>query len=197
MEDRNARGPRAGAEPGGLSPGRAFILLGLVGAAIAAGVTAFRDPAPAEPRPAAAPSPDYSLTDAEALAEFERLNDQLMLAYRERSVALAEDVFTADSPMLPRVRKEIDDLVDSSVISRTRFEAMSTGIITNTPSRVVLRRVETLYPRFTTEGGDDATGASSPERRVVRWELHEKQGRWLLHNAVVTARRMGTRGGRQ
>ena len=188
MDDRDAKRPRAEAEPGGLSPVRAFILLGTVAILIAAGVTVFRDPAPAEPRPTSAPSPDYSLTDAEAVAEFERLNDQLMAAYRERNIALAEDAFTSDSPMLPRVRKEIDDLIDSSVVSMSRFEEISTKVAHSSSSSLIVVRVEVLYPRFKTESGRNASGPNYPERQRVKWDLRVADGRWLLHDAVVLRR---------
>src|SRR3712207_2764213 len=108
MDDEKPRRPRAEAEPAGLSPVRAFVLLGVIATALAGGIAAATRETPApEPGGTTRPSPDYSLTDAEAIAEFERLNDQLMQAYRERNIALAEDVFTSDSPMLPRVGKEI------------------------------------------------------------------------------------------
>lgn len=189
MEDRHSRRPRAGAEPPGLSPVRAFMLLGLVATAIAGGVTAFRDSAPAEPRPATAPSPDHSLTDAEALAEFERLNDQLMLAYRERNVALAEDVFSADSPMLPRVRKEIRTLVRSSTFSRTRFEPQGLRVVTSSASDLSVRAIEDVYPRFKTEDGKDSVGERDAFREWTIWELRVENGRWLLFDATVTQRK--------
>ena len=195
MDDRNTRRPRAGAEPAGLSPVRAFILLGVIATAIAAGIMATREAAPSEPPATTAPSPDYSLTDAEALAEFERLHDQLMLAYRERNIALAEEVFASDSPMLPRVRKEIDTLIDSSIVSLSRFDEISTTVTDNAKESVTVERVEILYPRFRTESGRKASGPNHPERQRVEWDLRVENGRWLLHDAVVV-RRLVLKGGR-
>lgn len=197
MDDQARGGPRPGEgnEPAGLSPVRAFLLLGAIFAAVvAAGVLATRDPSPAtEPGPAR--SPDYALTDAEAIAEFERLNAQLMQAYEDRNIALAEEVFTSDSPMLPRVRKEIETLLKSDVVSLTRFKQISTEPDTTGSNVIVIERAEVLYPRFETESGKDASRSTRPERTRVKWELHVEGGRWLLHDAVVVSRRILGRAG--
>jgi hypothetical protein len=190
MDDPDSTRSRPGAAERvpGLSPVRAFFLLAAVAAVIPLGIFATRDEAaPSEP-PAAVRSPDYSLTDAEAVAEFERLNEQLMEAYRERDITLAEQIFTSDSPMLPRVRKEIRQLVRSSVVSLTHFELDAMQVLMNAPERIVFRRAERLYPRFRTDSGDDATGDAKPERRTVQWEMRQETGLWLLHNAVVVTR---------
>lgn len=196
--DDQARGgplPGEGNEPAGLPPVRAFFLLGAILAAVFAGFLATREESPATETVAPARSPDYSLTDAEAIAEFERLNAQLMQAYEDRNIALAEDVFTSDSPMLPRVRKEIRTLLGSDVLSLTRFKEISTVPTTNTPSLIVIERSEVLYPRFVTESGADASRSSRPERVRVEWELHVDLGRWLLHDAVVVKRQILRAGG--
>jgi hypothetical protein len=90
--------------------------------------------------------------------------------------------------MLPRVRREINELIDSHVMSRTRFDAKSTEVVRASSTTVVLERVETLYPRFIDEAGKDATRAPAPEKRVVKWELREERGRWLLHEGTVIRR---------
>ena len=184
MQDRDTGGggPRRVEVPG-LSPVRAFFVVGAL-AAIPLALLATRSAEPAtSPEPARSPS--YELTDAEAIAEFERLNAQLMAAYRERNIALAEDVFTSDSPMLPRVRREIHTLVSSATLSRTRFESERTEVLENSPELLRIRHVEILRPRFETEEGEDATAAGRPHRQDVEWTLRIEQGRWLLHNAVI------------
>jgi hypothetical protein len=190
MDDQARGGPRANEDGAGLSPVRAFLVVGALLAAVVAAYVVTRDPAPARATAPAGPtrSPDYSLTDAEAIAEFERLNAQLMQAYEERNIALAEEVFTSDSPMLPRVRKEIQDLLEADVLSKTQFREIKTVISKTSPSFISIQRTEVLVPRFKTEEGVDATGTSLSERRVVRWELHQQAGRWLLHDGTVVDR---------
>ncbi|HEX2196630.1 MAG TPA: hypothetical protein VHJ76_06865, partial [Actinomycetota bacterium] len=144
----------------GLSPVRAFFLVGVL-AAIPVALLTTRDAEPSTspgPAPTVARSPSYELTEAEAIAEFERLNAQLMAAYRERNIALAEDVFTSDSPMLPRVRKEIAALIDSSVVSVTKFQEVTTETTSVGSDEIVLERVQIVRPRFKTETGEDVTG---------------------------------------
>ncbi len=188
MEDRDpgARRPRRVEVPG-LSPVRAFFIVGALAALpLALLVTRSAEPS-MSPEPTRR-SPSYELTEAEAIAEFERLNAQLMAAYRERNIALAEDVVTSDSPILDRAQREIDVLIDSAVISRTRFVARATHVVSTTPSKVVIEHVEDVYPRFQTESGKTVSGDRHPLRESTTWELYLERGRWLLHDAVVTRR---------
>lgn len=197
MDEKDSGRPRGREiEVPGLSPVRAFFLVCALATVVGGGIFATREAAPSEP-PAPPRSPDYTLTDAEAIAEFERLNAQLMQAYEERNIALAEDVFTSDSPMLPRVRLEIDDLIDSNVESRTRFDERSTTVVDQSSSRVVIERTEVLYPRFVAEDGTDATGSTAAEKRVVRWELRVQAGTWLIHESTVVSRKAVPQRGRE
>jgi hypothetical protein len=190
MDERQAGGPRPGDDDRAtLSPVRAFFLLGALVAAVAVAALSTRDAAPSEP-PAPPRSPSYELTDTEAIAEFERLNAQLMQAYEERNIALAEAVFTTDSPMLPRVRKEIETLVESSVVSKTRFDEISTRVTDSSSNVITVTRVEILHPRFETETGRNASRSSQPERTRSQWTLRVERGQWLLHDAVVVERRI-------
>lgn len=191
MDGKSGKRPREReAEPAGLAPVRAFMVVCALAAAAGGLVFATRDASPSEPAQTAVRSPDYTLTDAEAIAEFERLNAQLMKAYEERNIALAEDVFTSDSPMLPRVRKEIQTLVESSVVTRSRFEEISTITLTSGPRAIEVERVEVLYPKFETEAGKPAAGVELPERQRVQWDLRVEDGRWLLHDALVVDRKI-------
>lgn len=186
MDDQKLGGPRPGDVEGGLSPVRAFLVLGAVLAAITVWFFATREPTPASPTAQPSRSPDYSLTDAEAIAEFERLNDQLLQAYEERNIALAEEVFTSDSPMLPRVRKELESLLESSVVSRTRFRRISARVVRNSAHEILIERVQVVIPRFETERGRDVTGTRVTERQRSEWVLRLEDAHWLLHNATIT-----------
>ena len=192
MDDQEGRGPRPRqVEVPGLSPVRAFLVVCTIATVLGTAFFATRDASPSEPPPPAPPpSPDYSLSDAEALAEFERLNAQLMMAYEERNIALAEAVFTSDSPMLPRVRKEIKTLIESDVVSTSEFDEISTRVSDNMNNAVTIRRVEILRPGFQTEDGRNAAGSTAPERLQVEWTLHVEQGQWLLHDAVTVDRKI-------
>ncbi|HYO61433.1 MAG TPA: hypothetical protein VEU29_06010 [Actinomycetota bacterium] len=186
MENRDPGRPRSRrTEPAGLAPVRAFLAVGTAATVIVALLAATREAEPREPTPAPARSPDYTLTDAEAIAEFERLNAQLIQAYEERNIALAESVFTEDSPMLPRVRKEIDALIRSAALSRTTFTAELTEVARNEGNEVVIRRIEIVRPKFETESGQDATAAGRPHRQELNWTLRLQESTWMLHKAVI------------
>ncbi|MFN2587095.1 MAG: hypothetical protein ABR613_03095, partial [Actinomycetota bacterium] len=108
-------------------------------------------------------------------------------AYRQRNIALAEAIFTSDSPMLPRVRREIDKLLDASVISETRFQPLSIDVVANYENEVEINLVQVLSPKFVTEGGDEVTTAKPVrERQESLWTLRVENGEWLLHNATIT-----------
>lgn len=187
MSEKPPGRPRpAEAEAAGLSPIRAFLVVCALATAAGALLFATRDASPAEPSPAPVRSPDYTLTEAEAIAEFERLNAQLMEAYEERNIALAEDVFTADSPMLPRVRKEIQTLLAEDVVSRSKFRVVELDVITNTSHQLELRRLQIVRPHFETEDGVDVTTSTEAERQESEWVLRVERGRWLLHDATIT-----------
>lgn len=187
--DEHDQGPRRArereSEVAGLAPIRAFLAVCVLATAAGALLFATRDASPSEPATTAPRSPDYTLTDAQAIAEFNRLNAQLMQAYEERNIALAEEVFTSDSPMLPRVRKEIQTLLRSSRLSRTSFGELSTTVLDNRSVTIVIERAEVVHPRFVTEQGRDATAAGVPHRQTVEWTLRLERGRWLLDDAVV------------
>ncbi len=187
MDDKFGGRPRPGeTEATGLAPIRAFLVVCVLATAAAALIFATRDAAPSEPAAAPARSPDYTLTETEAIAEFERLNAQLMKAYEERNIALAEDVFTSNSPMLPRVRKEIRTLLKEDVLSRTTFRMVSVDVTSSTPVELSIRRVQVVKPHFETGDGADVTGGATTERQKSTWILRVERGRWLLHDATIT-----------
>jgi hypothetical protein len=187
MEQKDGGRPRPSRpEVPGLAPVRAFLLVCVLATAAGGLLFATRDASPSEPPRGPARSPDYTLTEAEAIAEFERLNAQLMQAYEERNIALAEDVFTSDSPMLPRVRKEIRTLAEEHVVSRTRFRLVSINVTSTTPSETLITRVQIVHPHFETEQGVDVTDTTSAERQRSEWILRVERGRWLLHDATIT-----------
>ncbi len=186
MDDRDPRGPRPGAEPAGLSPVRAFFLLGTLLTAIAAGFFATRDPAPSAPSASPPRSPDYALTDAEAIAEFERLRLNAIAAVRGRDLSLVDEVFTPGGPLHRRATREINALLEKSVVDHTKFISLDVRIVRNASTEIRILERSRLEPCFrTVEGADVSTGPAAV-RQVAEWTMHLHGTRWLLHDAVIS-----------
>ncbi len=181
--------PESEENTGLLPPVKAFFLL--IGVGVAAAVAAFAtqpDAAPSEP-PAAVRSPDFSLTDAEAIAEFERLNRGRIAAYKSRDVALLDDVLTTDSPLLKTGHDEIRQLVHDHVVIHSRFTTKAVEVTMNNPTEIVLRQTEIDYPKFLSNDGVDVTGDRQPQRRVVEWVLHLDRFEWRIHDSRLISQR--------
>ena len=191
MDDQARGGPRPGEgnEPAGLSPVRAFLLLGAIFAAVvAAGVLTTRDPSPAtEPGPAR--SPDYALTDADAIAEFERLNDARIAAYQLRDISLLHEVVASDSPLLERGENEIKQLLREDVIIKSRFVTKTIELVKLTSEEFVVRHTEVEFPKFVNESGAVVTADRTPRRRVMLWTLHSIGTEWRIFDSKFLSQR--------
>jgi hypothetical protein len=175
---------------GGLSPVKAFFLLIAVG--LAAAVAAFAtqpDAAPSEP-PGPARSPDFSLTDAEAIEEFERLNEVRIDAYKARDIALLDDVLTARSPLRKAGHDEIRQLLRDEVIIQSRFVTEAVDVVINDATKIVVRQTEVDYPKFVSDDGVRVAGDTKPKRRVIEWVLHLEGFEWKIHDSRLISHRL-------
>lgn len=191
MDDQARGGPRPGEgnEQSGLSPVRAFFLLGAILAAVFAGFLATREESPATETVAPARSPDYSLTDAEAIAEFERLNDTRITAYRLRDISLLHQALASDSPLLRRGEAEIKQLLRDKIILKSRFGTEAAEVVTNMPDEIVVRHTEVDYPRFVHESGDVLTADRTPRLRVILWTLRPIGTEWRIFDSTFVSQR--------
>jgi hypothetical protein len=171
-----------------VSPVKAF--LGLLALAVAAGlVLMLMTPVTVTEHPSATTptaKPDYSLTNAEAIARFKELDELRLDAYSRRNAELIEQAFTNESPIASRIRSEIRDLRVDGVLSKTSFETRSITVAMNAANLIRLHQIVVIRPRFVTESGRDVTKKHVTERQEIRWTLKRDQGDWLLHDAVVT-----------
>jgi hypothetical protein len=175
-------------EPAGLAPVRAFLLIATLATILGGAVFATRDAAPSEP-PAPARSPDVSLTDEEAIAEFERLKLLLLNAYEKRDVSLISAFAAPDAaPGIRRVDDEIQALLTDDVLYRTREREESLTVVRNSPNEIELREVVVKFPRFVDgrTGRNLATDAG-PERQSITWVLRTYDAAWRIHSSTVIA----------
>ena len=191
----------AGREPAnedktsGLSPVRAFLMLAAVATIVPLTILATRP----EAAPSAAPSPrtpDFSLTDAEAIAEFERLHESLMRAYLTRDVTRVKTFAAPGSGLEASVVREIEELVSDGVIDRTITKEISTTVVENEADTVLLEQSVIESPRFVdAQSGRDVTVSAQPQRQVVLWALRLSDNEWRLTSGVITSSAPASRRG--
>lgn len=178
----------ARARSGGvLSPGRAFLLL-LIPVVVAGLLALFfvgRD-APG-PSTNTRPAEGFALTDAEAIAKFEELNELRLRALRERDPSLLSLAFTPDSPAADKVAASIRKMTRDSVIVQPGENIQSVLVISNGPSEVTVQEVIIYRPRFKSESGKEVTSDPVTERRTVEWTMRLVDTRWLLHDGLIVA----------
>ncbi|MDQ4025443.1 MAG: hypothetical protein M3217_08135 [Actinomycetota bacterium] len=185
------RRPAGGEGVPGLSPVRAFFLLGAVATVVPLTILATR-PDAAPSAPPATSSPDFSLTDAEAIAEFERLNAIRIAAYKARDITLLSEALATTSPLLARGEKEIRTLLDDGVVIKSSFITKSVRIIENAPTQVVVRQTEVDRPKIVTEDGREVTSRGGAQERVIEWTLRLENYVWKIYDShLIESRRLG------
>lgn len=193
MQDSDSlESSRPGAEERapGLSPVRAFLLLATVATLIPLGIFATRDEAAPAESPGAARSPDYSLTNAEALQRFDELHDIFRSASIHRDVSLLDEMLVADSPLHGTARAQIRQLISDGVLDRSRFVQQAAAVVENSPIQVEIDQVVRIQPRFVSETTGSDVSADPPLVQRVRWTLMLESSVWKVHDSVVKSSRV-------
>ena len=192
MDDRDGHRSRPRqTEVAGLSPVRAFMVVCALATVVGGLIFATRDASPSEPPPSGARrSPDYSLTDAEALARFGELHDLFRAASIKRDASLLSAMLTTDSPLQDVARRQIRQLIDDQVRDKSRFDEQRVQIVENSPSRVVIEQVVVIRPKFVAATTDEVVSTGPVLRQHVRWVLEPEQTVWKVYDSeVVRSRR--------
>ncbi len=195
MGDKEPRRP-FGAEPQdervpGLSPVRAFFIVGALAAVVPLGLLATRsDEAPPEPGRVER-SPDFSLTDAEAIERFNELHDLFRSASKTRDMSVVKLMLVSGSRLSQTAHVQIRQLIRDGVLDRSRFLDQEVRVVTNTPTRIEIEQEVTVRPRFVSDrtGRDVTLGA--PLRQTVHWVLVPEAGAWkVLDSKVIRSERL-------
>jgi hypothetical protein len=175
-------------EAPGMAPVRAFLMLVAVAVVVPVTILATR-PEAAPTKPPAQATPDFSLTDPEAIAEFERLKHLLAQAYRSRDVTLIDQFASSDpGDGVQQVAEEIQTLIRDQVLYRTREKRESLQVVVNTSDRIELREVVVKAPRFIDEADRENIALDErPQRQTIIWQLRLEGDRWRIHSGVITA----------
>ena len=193
MEDQEGRRPRSRrVEVPGLSPVRAFLVVCTIATVLGGAFFATREASPSEPPTSAPPrSPDYSLSDAEAIARFHELHELFRTASINRDESLLGAMLTAGSPLEAIARRQIGQLIDDQVLDRSRFHEEGVDIVENAASRIVIEQVVLVRPKFVSAATGEIVSARPRLRQDVRWVLALEQTVWKVYDSkVVHSRRV-------
>lgn len=178
-------------DDGGVPPLRVFLgLLALV-LALGAVVLVTRDVEPAPPPPPAqSASPNFALTDEEAIARFKELHALLLTAYRQRDMSLLDSFLTENSPLRTRAVQEIRQLLRDRVFDRAKIESLVLRVLFNESDLITVRHKWIEYPRFVAESGQNVTSFEQPILQVVDWSLRPDHSVWKIFDSdVIRTRR--------
>jgi len=172
-------------DAGGIPPLRVF--LGLVALLVVVGAVVLltRDEADPPPIPRASGSPDFSLTDEEAIARFKELRELRDQMYRGRDQSLIPLIYTDDSPAKLVVLKELRRLTRDQVFDRSRYRTRAIEVKSNETHRIQLTERITLFPRFIDEDGKNVTRDVRPLFQTATWVLVDVDGIWLVQESVL------------
>ena len=182
--------PNAGAarsERGPLSPVVAFALLLGVLAMLGTIVALTRPDTSTRPTTTTSESTDtaVALTNEEAIARFEELNEMRFDAFSARDPSLVSRIYTADSRVSHKVSAEIRTLIREQVLDKSIEVTLSTSVVSNSPSEIRIREVARVTPQFVSERGRTVTSDSRPVVATRIWILRQQEEEWLVYDAIV------------
>ena len=130
-------------------------------------------------------TPDFSLTDEEAIARFNELKQVLYQAIERRDSTVVPLATTEDGHTHDRAIREIRSLTRDGVFDRTSIE--SKDLIVTRSSAQAIELVETIRIRacFVNEAGDDVTKADALVEQTSKWTMLFVGSEWLLDDAVL------------
>lgn len=172
-------------DAGAFPPLRVFLALMAVLVAIGGLVLFTREDDPPSPSPTTSASPNFALTDAEAIARFKELRALRDQMYRQRDLSLITQIYTSNSPSKDVALKEVQRLVRDNVLDRSAYRTLGVSVQLNTPDRITLVEEITLFPRFVAGDGEDVTRGNDALRQVAVWVLTEDRGEWLVYESLL------------
>jgi len=128
--------------------------------------------------------PDFSLTDEQAIARFEELNERRVQAYETTDLAMVSR-FAGPGPFKDQVVDELRRLRRDKVTAKPLFDTESLTVTSNTPSRIQFEQSVLFDLRFFDESGEDVTSEGDPERLVIDWTMQHFDEGWLLTESVA------------
>lgn len=135
-------------------------------------------------------SPSPSLLDeAEAIAIFENLHDQLLSAYGNRAIDDVPNFADSEGPAFERVRADIEGLLANKVLSRPSFRTKRLDVSSLGEHEISLSQVVVSDGRFFSESGREVTTKRRPELQTIKWTLRRDGNRWLIFDSLIVRSR--------
>ena len=177
----------SGDEPdsGAFPPVRVFLVLMSVIVAVGAVVLATREDEPPPQPPTQSPSPNFALTDAEAIARFKELRPLHLSAYRDRDLSVLSLVFTPESDVGETVTREIRRLLRDEVVAKPRYVRQKLSLLNNSSTEIRLVETVRFTARFFDESGNDITVGPAPETQVISWTLRPYDTKWFIDESEI------------
>ena len=167
------------------SPAKALAIVLLLLIAIVGAVLLIT---PDDPPPITLPeTTNFALTDAEALAVFQELDSRRIEAYRLQDPTLLAHAFTATSPILERVEREIREIGKANVDDLTEFRTVRLEVLSNHADEIEIRQVVIVSPRFLNPRGENVALSRDAQRQSIDWVLRRSGSQWLIHSGTVIA----------
>lgn len=132
-------------------------------------------------------TPDFSLTDTEAITRFEELDALRIQAIDSGDLSLIDEIFVDPSHVARTMRKTIIRLNRTGVSAiHNPYEIKSLRIVTNTDERVRVEQVVEFDIRFEGSAGESLTRKGGLERQTILWTMVLEADVWKLDAAQVT-----------
>lgn len=139
-------------------------------------------------------TPDFSLTDEEAIARFKELYQMSLAIYEERDVSLLPLVYVPGSSIYGDVQEEVTDLKKDGVLADLTARTKSIKVESNLADGIRIRQVVTMRARFLDEKHKDVTIRGGDAIQTIEWLLKPDQSKWLIYSAtIVEAKQIGER----
>ena len=135
-------------------------------------------------------TPDFSLTDEEAIARFKELDDLATRAIVERDETLVPLVATSDSPLRNQARADIRQLKRDGVLFKPLLTTLEIEVVQNVPAEIVVRQVVRETPRFFDESGEAVSAGRKTLLETIDWTLHQETGTWKIFDSSVVSSRV-------
>jgi len=146
------------------------------------------DPGPVDP---GASDPDFSLTDEQAIARFEELNELRIRAYKTADISLVS-AFAGTGPFRAKVVAEIRRLKRDDITASLELGDEQLELLANSTDEIKIQQTADLNIRFFNSKGVDVTSKGRSQRVVIDWTLEPSTQGWLITTSTVTDSELGS-----
>jgi hypothetical protein len=127
---------------------------------------------------------DFSLTDEQAIARFEELDEIRVRAFEHADVGLVSQ-FAGPGPFKDQIVRELRQLNKDNVTARVELSNEDLVVTENASDAIEIQQEIVIDIRFIAPSGEDVTTQGNPQRFVIDWTLRNFGSRWLFYKSVA------------